>query len=56
MAVWAQDSTGQKRSSSKQEKKNARRDRINSLLRQEEEGEIVFNKSLYRQYTEEDFL
>ena len=44
IAVWAQDSTVQKKPSSKQEKKNARRDRINSLLRQEEEGEIVFNK------------
>ena len=43
MAVWAQDST-QKRTSTKQEKKNERRDRINALLRQEEEGEIVFNK------------
>jgi hypothetical protein len=42
--VWAQDSTVQKRSSSKLEKKNARKDRINNLLRQEEEGEIVFNK------------
>lgn len=44
IAVWAQDSTVQKKPSTKQEKKNARRDRINSLLRQEEEGEIVFNK------------
>jgi hypothetical protein len=44
MAVWAQDTTVQKRSSGKQDKKNARRDRINNLLRQEEEGEIVFNK------------
>lgn len=44
IAVWAQDSTAQKKPSGKQEKKNARRDRINNLLRQEEEGEIVFNK------------
>ena len=44
IAVWAQDSTVQKKPSTKQEKKDARRDRINSLLRQEEEGEIVFNK------------
>ena len=43
MAVWAQDST-QKRRSTKQEKKNERRERINTLLRHEEEGEIVFNK------------
>jgi hypothetical protein len=44
IAVWGQDTTVQKRSSGKQDKKNARRDRINTLLRQEEEGEIVFNK------------
>lgn len=44
VAVWAQDTTVQRRSSAKQEKKDARRDRINNLLRQEEEGEIVFNK------------
>lgn len=44
VAVWAQDSTGLKRTSAKQDKKNQRRERINSLLRQEEEGEIVFNK------------
>lgn len=44
IATLAQDSTGQRRTSAKQEKKNARRDRINTLLRQEEEGEIVFNK------------
>lgn len=44
IGVWAQDSAVQKKASTKQEKKNARRDRINSLLRQEEEGEIVFNK------------
>jgi len=43
-AVWAQDTTAQRRISPKQEKKNARRDRINTLLRHEEEGEIVFNK------------
>ena len=43
MAVWSQDST-QTKTSTKQNKKDARRDRINSLLRQEEEGEIVFNK------------
>jgi hypothetical protein len=43
MAVWSQDS-GEKKTSTKQEKKNARKERINSLLRQEEEGEIVFNK------------
>jgi hypothetical protein len=44
MAVWAQDETGKKSTSKKEEKKNAKRDRINNLLRQEEEGEIVFNK------------
>ncbi|MBC7828118.1 MAG: hypothetical protein H7122_10250 [Chitinophagaceae bacterium] len=44
IAVWAQDTTGQKKTSAKHDKKNARRERINSLLRQEEEGEIVFNK------------
>lgn len=44
IAVWAQDSAVQKKTSTRQEKKDARRDRINSLLRQEEEGEIVFNK------------
>ena len=44
IAVWAQDSTVQKKTSLKQDKKNARRDRINTLLKHEEEGEIVFNK------------
>lgn len=44
LAVWAQDSTVQRKGTAKQDKKNARRERINSLLRQEEEGEIVFNK------------
>lgn len=44
IAVWAQDTTVQKRTSAKQDKKNARRERINTLLRQEEEGEIIFNK------------
>jgi hypothetical protein len=44
IAVWAQDTTVQRKTSTKQEKKNARRDRINNLLRHEEEGEIVFNK------------
>ena len=44
IAVWAQDTTVQRKTSTKQDKKNARKDRINNLLRQEEEGEIVFNK------------
>ena len=44
IAVWAQDTTVQRKTSTKQDKKNARRDRINTLLRHEEEGEIVFNK------------
>jgi hypothetical protein len=44
ITVWSQDTAVQKRSSGKHVKKDARRDRINSLLRQEEEGEIVFNK------------
>jgi hypothetical protein len=43
VGVWAQDTTV-KKASNKQDKKSARRDRINNLLRQEEEGEIVFNK------------
>ena len=38
LAVWAQDSTVQRKGTAKQDKKNARRERINSLLRQEEEG------------------
>ena len=42
VAVWAQDST--QRKSSKQDRKRERRERINTMLRQEEEGEIVFNK------------
>lgn len=44
IAVWGQDSVVQKKGSPKEQKKNERRDRINSLLRQEEEGEIVYNK------------
>jgi hypothetical protein len=44
LAGFVFSQTGETRKSSKKEKKNARRERINALSRQEEEGEIVFNK------------
>jgi hypothetical protein len=41
--VFAQDSTGLSRPRS-QDKRNAKRERINNMLRMEEEGDLIFNK------------
>jgi hypothetical protein len=41
LSVWSQGSTEPK---TKQEKKSARREKINQMIRQEEEGEVVFHK------------
>jgi len=43
-SLWAQVTAPASRQSSKQQKKNERRERLNDLARQEEEGEIVYNK------------
>jgi len=43
-SVFAQNTPATKVNSSKQEKKNAKRERINQMIRQEEEGEIIFHK------------
>ncbi|HMI60891.1 MAG TPA: hypothetical protein VK518_08285 [Puia sp.] len=41
--VFAQDTTNVSRARS-QDKRNAKRDRINNMLRMEEEGDLIFNK------------
>src|SRR5438105_4730644 len=43
-SLWAQDNPNPKSPTAKRDQKLARRERINSLLKQEEEGEIIFNK------------
>jgi hypothetical protein len=43
-SLWAQSRAPQSRREAKQQKKLERRERINELARQEEEGEIVYNK------------
>ncbi len=43
ISLYAQDSTSLSRQGS-QNKKNAKRDRINNLMRMEEEGDLIFNK------------
>ncbi|HXB91311.1 MAG TPA: hypothetical protein VNU72_03440 [Puia sp.] len=43
ISLYAQDSTSVNRQAS-QNKKNAKRDRINNLMRMEEEGDLIFNK------------
>jgi hypothetical protein len=43
-ALYAQDSTALNQSGPPQNKKNAKRERINNLLRMEEEGDLIFNK------------
>jgi hypothetical protein len=42
--IWAQDNPTPKSPTSKKDKQAAKRERINSLLKQEEEGEIIFSK------------
>ena len=42
--VWAQEVPTAKSPTAKKDKKTAKRERINALLKQEEEGEIIFNK------------
>jgi hypothetical protein len=44
VATLAQETPAPKAPSKKQQKKNAKKERINQLLRQEEEGEMIFNK------------
>jgi hypothetical protein len=43
-SVWAQDNPTAKSPTAKNDKKTAKRDRINALMKQEEEGEIIFHK------------
>jgi hypothetical protein len=43
-ALYAQDSSSVTQPSPSQSKKNAKRERINNLLRMEEEGDLIFNK------------
>lgn len=42
--AYSQNTPAQKVNSSKQEKREAKKERINQLIRQEEEGEIIFHK------------
>jgi hypothetical protein len=42
--AFSQNTPAPKVNSSKQEKKNAKKEKINQLMRQEEEGEIIFHK------------
>jgi hypothetical protein len=42
--LWAQDNPTPKSPTAKKDKQAAKRERINSLLKQEEEGEIIFSK------------
>jgi hypothetical protein len=42
--AWAQDNPSAKSPTYKKDKKAARKEKINSLLKMEEEGEIIFNK------------
>jgi hypothetical protein len=44
ISAIAQNNPATNRTSRKEQKKNAKRERINVLLRQEEEGELIFNK------------
>jgi hypothetical protein len=43
-SVWAQDTPTPKSPTAKKDRKVAKRERINALLKQEEEGEIIFHK------------
>lgn len=42
--IWAQDNPTPKSPTAKKDKKAAKRERINALLKQEEEGEIIFSR------------
>jgi hypothetical protein len=42
--LWAQDNPTPKSPTAKKDRQNAKKERINSLLKQEEEGEIIFSK------------
>jgi hypothetical protein len=42
--IWAQDNPTPKSPTAKKDKQAAKRERINNLLKQEEEGEIIFSK------------
>ena len=42
--IWAQDTPSPKSPTSKKDKREAKRERINNLLKLQEEGEIIFNK------------
>jgi hypothetical protein len=42
--VWAQDNPTPKSPTSKQDRQNAKRERINNLIKLEEEGEVIFAK------------
>lgn len=44
IAVMAQTEPGQSRSQTRKERKEAKRERVNQLIAQEEEGEIIFHK------------
>lgn len=44
ISVWAQENPNPKSPTAQKDKKAAKRERINALLKQEEEGEIIFNK------------
>jgi hypothetical protein len=43
-AIWAQNNPNPQSPTSKKDKREARRERLNALLKQQEEGEIIFNK------------
>jgi hypothetical protein len=43
-AIWAQDNPKPKSPTARKDRKEAKRERINALLKQEEEGEIIFSK------------
>lgn len=43
-ALWAQNNPAPQSPTSKKDRKAAKRERINNLLKQQEEGEIIFNK------------
>ena len=43
-AAWAQNNPNPKSPTHKKDKKAAKREQVNALLKMEEEGEIIFNK------------
>jgi hypothetical protein len=43
-SIWAQDNPTPKSPTARKDKKAAKRERVNALLKQEEEGEIIFHK------------